>query len=79
VITSITPVGNTSKQIAQNPQKNLTVRGFDEKAFAAFVRTLFREDWVVYASSRSVDQSTSCTTWLATRIAWRFPTIGCST
>jgi len=37
VITSITLVGNTSKQVAQNPRKNLTVRGFDEKAFTAFV------------------------------------------
>ena len=48
-----------------------------EKAFAAFLRTLFRQEWIVYAKHRLVAPSTFCSTWHATRIASPSPTIDC--
>jgi hypothetical protein len=49
----------------------------DEKAFAAWLRILFRQDWVVYAKPRLVDPSTFCNTWHATPIASRSRIIAC--
>ncbi len=49
----------------------------EENAFAAFIRTLFRQDWVVYAKKSRLlaAQITSCSTWLATPIVWPSPII----
>jgi hypothetical protein len=50
-----------------------------EKEFDAFLRTLFREDWVVYAKPPFGGPEHVCTIWLATPIGSRSPTIGSST
>jgi hypothetical protein len=48
-----------------------------KKAFHAFLRPLFRHDWVVYAK-RPIRRASnmSSTTWPATRIASPSPTTG---
>jgi hypothetical protein len=47
----------------------------DPKEFAAFTRTLFRDEWVVYAKRQFGEPEHVCITWPAIRIAWRSPTI----
>ena len=50
----------------------------EEKHFALFLRTLYRQDWVVYANPPSVALSMCCITWRVIRIASPSPTIACS-
>ncbi len=40
-----------------------------EKAFKSFLRSLHRQEWVVYAKPRSVGRNTCCSTWHATPIS----------
>lgn len=47
------------------------------KAFNAFARTLFREDWVVYSKPPFGGPSMYCITWLAPPIASESPITGC--
>jgi hypothetical protein len=47
-----------------------------QKAFPAFLRTLFRKDWVVYAKRPFGGRNMSFTIWPATRTASPFPTTG---
>ncbi len=46
-----------------------------EPAFAAWLRTLFRHEWVVYAKPPFGGPSTCCTIWPGTRTGSRSPTI----
>ena len=48
------------------------------KIFAAWLRPLHRQDWVVYLKPPSVVPNMCCTIWVATPIAWPFPTIAWS-
>jgi hypothetical protein len=50
----------------------------DQKVFAAFLRTLFAMTGSFTPNSHSVDPSMCYITWLATRIASRFPISACS-
>jgi hypothetical protein len=47
-----------------------------EKAFAAFLRPLFRKEWVVYSNAPSADRSMCSTTWHAIPTASPSPIIG---
>jgi len=54
-------------------QKKLVFHGTclplsNEKAFAQFLRSLFRQDWVVYSKPPLADRNTYCSIWPATPI-----------
>ena len=62
-------------------QKQLQVSGqlkglAEQKAFHAFLRPLFRKDWVVYANGPSGAPNMSCTIWPATHIGSLSPITG---
>jgi hypothetical protein len=45
------------------------------KIFAAWLRPLYRQDWIVYLKRPSVAPHMCCNIWAATPIAWPSPTI----
>ena len=50
----------------------------EDKRFASFLRTLYRDDWVVYAKPPFAAPSMCCITWPAIRLASPSPIIACS-